>query len=34
MYKKYNFQAKILSPLAERLLPFLIIATAFVWLWK
>lgn len=45
MYKKYNFQPKSLSPqsgskrfdisvLAEKLVPFLIIVTSFLWLWK
>jgi hypothetical protein len=45
MYKKYNFKPESLSPqsskqkldvsvLAERLVPFLIIATSFVWLWR
>ena len=45
MYKTYNFKPKSLSPhqmfsnsalqkLAERLVPFLIIASTFVWLWK
>lgn len=42
MYKKYNFQPKSLSPnkkfdisiIAEKLVPFLIIATSFLWLWK
>jgi len=42
MYKKYNFQPKSLSPrrrfdislLAEKLVPFLIIVTTFVWLWQ
>jgi len=44
-YKKHNFKAKSLSPqlrqpthhlttLIEKLTPFLIIATTFVWLWK
>jgi hypothetical protein len=45
MYKTYNFEPKFLSPqqkfnnsalqkIAERLVPFLIIAATFVWLWK
>lgn len=42
MYKSYNSEPKSLSPqkkfdlhqLAEKLVPFLIIATTFVWLWK
>lgn len=42
MYKNYNFQPKSLSPkknsrfflLAEKLLPFLLIITSFIWLWK
>jgi len=42
MYKLYNFEPKSLSPqkklnfhqLAEKMMPFLIIATTFVWLWK
>lgn len=42
MYKKYNFQPKSLSPrhhfdislFAEKLVPFLIIAAAFSFLWK
>ena len=42
MYKIYNFKPKSLSPrysfdfsiLAEKLVPFLIIAATFVWLWK
>ena len=42
MYKTYNFEAKSLSPqkksnlnlMAEKLVPFLIIAATFVWLWK
>lgn len=38
MYKKYKNKPKTLSlhlnALAERLVPFLMIATAFVWLWK
>ena len=42
MYKKYNFKPESLSPqgksnfstVAEKLVPFLIIAATFVWLWK
>lgn len=42
MYKTYNFEPKSLSPqkkfglnqMAEKLVPFLIIAATFVWLWK
>ncbi|MBU1089128.1 hypothetical protein KKA02_04610 [Patescibacteria group bacterium] len=38
MYKKDNSKAKNLFPqltrLAEKLTPFLIIATTFLWLWK
>lgn len=42
MYKTYNFEPKSLSPqkkyhfseTAEKLVPFLIIAATFVWLWK
>jgi hypothetical protein len=42
MYKIYNFEPKSLSPqnkfdfskTAEKLVPFLIIAATFVWLWK
>jgi len=42
MYKTYNFQPNFLSQpkknyfnqLAEKLVPFLIIAATFVWLWK
>ena len=42
MYKLYNFKPKSLSPRrqfnssawAEKLVPFLIIAASFVWLWK
>jgi hypothetical protein len=42
MYKTYNFEPKSLSPqkkfnlsqVAEKLVPFLIIAATFVWLWK
>lgn len=42
MYKTYNFKPNFLSPtkknyfnqLAEKLVPFLIIAATFVWLWK
>jgi len=42
MYKKYNFKPKSLSPqenfglksYAEKIVPFLIIAATFVWLWK
>ena len=42
MYKKHNFKPESLSPrqkldfsiIAEKLVPFLIIATSFVWLWK
>jgi len=34
MYKKYNFQAKSLYPLLEKLTPLLVMATAFIWLWK
>jgi hypothetical protein len=37
MSKKSNFEAKILysvKPVVERLIPFLIIATSFVWLWR
>lgn len=42
MYKSYNFEPKSLSPqkkfdfnlVAEKLVPFLIIAATFVWLWK
>jgi len=34
MYKKYNFESKNLSPVLEKLTPFLIIAATFIWLWK
>jgi hypothetical protein len=42
MYKSYNFKPDFLSKpknwdfsqVAEKLVPFLIIATTFVWLWK
>ena len=42
MYKTYNFKPKFLSEdknqslnlIAEKLVPFLIIAATFVWLWK
>ena len=42
MYKTDNFEPKSLSPqkkydfrqTAEKLVPFLIIAATFVWLWK
>lgn len=34
MYKTYNSKAKNLSPLLERLVPFLVLATAFMWFWK
>ena len=42
MYKSYNSEPKSLSPhknfdfhqTAEKLVPFLIIAATFVWLWK
>ncbi len=42
MYKIYNFKPDFLSEskkmdfskVAEKLVPFLIIATTFVWLWK
>jgi hypothetical protein len=42
MYKTYNFKPDFLSEpknqtfsqVAEKLVPFLIIATTFVWLWK
>jgi hypothetical protein len=42
MYKIYNFKPKFLSeeskqPLslvAEKIVPFLIIAATFVWLWR
>jgi len=42
MYKKYNFKPESLSShkkfdpsiLAEKLVPFLIIATSFLWLWR
>jgi len=42
MYKKYNFKPESLSPqknlgfsaYAEKIVPFLIIAATFVWLWK
>lgn len=41
MYKIYNFKPNFLSNeknhsftlIAEKLVPFLIIATAFIWLW-
>ncbi len=42
MYKTYNFEPKSLSPqkkinfnkTVEKIIPFLIIAATFVWLWK
>jgi len=42
MYKIYNFKPKFLSEgsnqsfslVAEKLVPFLIIAATFVWLWR
>lgn len=42
MYKIYNFQPNFLSKpkknnfslIAEKLVPFLIIAATFVWLWR
>jgi hypothetical protein len=42
MYKIYNFKPNFLSNdkkqpfslIAEKLVPFLIIASTFIWLWK
>lgn len=42
MYKIYNFKPKFLSDrsnqslnlVAEKIVPFLIIAATFVWLWR
>lgn len=42
MYKTYNFKPDFLSKpkrlnfsdMAEKLVPFLIVAATFVWLWK
>ncbi len=42
MYKTYNFKPNFLSKrsktnfsdVAEKLVPFLIVAATFVWLWK
>jgi hypothetical protein len=34
MYKKYNYEPKNLSYVLEKITPFLIIATTFIWLWK
>ncbi len=34
MYKKYNIEPNKLSVIAERLVPFLIISTWFLWLWQ
>ena len=42
MYKTYNFKPDFLSKskktnfsdVAEKLVPFLIVAATFVWLWK
>lgn len=34
MDKKYKIEAKSLSPILEKLTPFLILATTFIWLWK
>ena len=42
MYKKYNFKPDFLSKeqktsfsdIAEKLLPFLLIAATFTWLWR
>ncbi|MCW1949443.1 MAG: hypothetical protein KIH89_003340 [Candidatus Shapirobacteria bacterium] len=42
MYKTYNFKPNFLSKpknsalqnMAEKLVPFLIVAATFVWLWK
>jgi hypothetical protein len=34
MYKKYNSEANYLSPLLEKLTPLLIVAAAFIWLWR
>lgn len=34
MYKKYNFEPKSFLSVAERLVPFLLIATCFLWLWQ